>query len=235
MILKALDDLQGRLGHHFSKPDLLQVALTHRSYHFENKHSSPGHFERLEFLGDAVLDLVMSEFLMKQFPSVEEGALSKWRASLVNETALGEIARGLDLGRHLYLGKSEDLTREQARPRLLASALEAVLAAVYLDGGLEAVRGVIEARFLEKVRALDATKQYELDYKTRLQEWSQKRFHKTPEYRLLTSEGPEHAKRFRFQVLVDAKPVGEGEGGSRKAAEQAAAQSALLTLEGDKT
>jgi ribonuclease III len=219
------DELQGRLGHQFQRDDLLQVALTHRSYYFENKKTSPGHFERLEFLGDAVLDLVLSETLMNRYADVDEGTLSKWRASLVNENTLGEIARDIGLAKFLFLGKSE--SRETARPRLLGSALEAVLAAIYLDAGLEKVRMIIEREFESRVAALDDQNQYAGDFKTRLQELTQKRLRTVPEYRLVSSHGPEHAKLFRYQVLIQEQPYGEGEGNSRKSAEQDAARNAL--------
>jgi ribonuclease III len=222
-------ELEGRLGHKFTRQDLLQVALTHRSYYFENKKNCPGHFERFEFLGDAVLDLVLSETLMKRFAEVDEGTLSKWRASLVNENTLGEIAKELELAGHLFLGKSE--TRESARPRLLGSAFEAVLAAIYLDAGLEKVRQVIELKFESRLNALDDQNQYAGDFKTRLQELTQKRHRNVPEYRLLSSHGPEHAKLFRYQVLIQEKPLGEGEGNSRKGAEQAAARDALEKMQ----
>lgn len=222
-------ELEGRLGHHFTRKDLLQVALTHRSYYFENKKDSPGHFERLEFLGDAVLDLVLSETLMNRFALVDEGTLSKWRASLVNENSLGEIAKELNIADHLFLGKSE--TRESARPRLLGSAFEAILAAVYLDAGLEKVRQMIERVFESRLNALDDQNQYAGDFKTRLQEITQKRLRTVPEYRLLSSHGPEHAKLFRYQVLIQEKPFGEGEGNSRKSAEQSAARDALEKLQ----
>lgn len=224
-----LDELQGRLGHAFQRPDLLQVALTHRSYHFENKRTSPGHYERLEFLGDAVLDLVLAELLMARFPEVDEGTLSKWRASLVNETLLGEIARGLDLSKYLYLGRSE--SRETLRPRLLGSAFEAVLGALYLDGGLEKVKALIEREFNERMSGLSEQNQFATDFKTRLQELTQKRLHTVPEYRLVSSQGPEHAKSFRYEVRIQDESYGEGEGGSRKAAEQEAARQALSRFE----
>lgn len=224
-------DLEAQLGHQFIQTDLLRVALTHRSYHFENRAKSGGHFERLEFLGDAVLDLVLSEALMSRFPDVDEGSLSKWRASLVNENTLGEIARDMNLGKYLYLGKSEELGRENARPRLLASALEALLAAVYLDGGLDPARSMIGRLFAGRLSQLDGTIQYATDFKTRLQEWSQKNLHSVPAYRLLSSHGPEHAKIFSYEVLLAGKKMGCGEGSSRKAAEQDAACSALKAIE----
>ena len=132
-----------RLGHVFKDIKLLQQALTHRSFYFENRSTSPGHNERLEFLGDTVLDLVLSETLMKAFPQVDEGTLSKWRASLVNENTLAEIAADLELGQYVYLGRSEEAQRERMRPRLLASAFEAVLAAMNRKDG-ENLRAAVE-------------------------------------------------------------------------------------------
>lgn len=230
MISNMSLELEGRLGHKFNRPDLLQVALTHRSYYFENKDKSPGHFERMEFLGDAVLDLVLSEILINGFADVDEGTLSKWRASLVNEATLGEIARSMELGKYLYLGRSEAAQRENARARLLASALEAVIAALYLDGGLEAARQLILKEFASRVATLDAKNEFATDFKTRLQEWSQKRHHLTPEYKLVETHGPEHAKTFRFEVRVADQTLAIGEGSSRKAAEQDAARQALAQL-----
>jgi ribonuclease-3 len=223
-------ELESRLGYKFIRPELLQVALTHRSYYFENKDNCPGHFERLEFLGDAVLDLILSEVLFNGFKDVGEGTLSKWRASLVNEVTLGQVARSLELEKYLYLGRSEAAQREKARARLLASAFEAVIAALYLDGGPESARQLIIREFASRVATLDAENEFATDFKTRLQEWSQKRHHLTPEYKLVETQGPEHAKIFRFEVRVAEQTLGTGEGGSRKAAEQDAARQALAKL-----
>lgn len=227
-------DLERRLGYTFQDRERLQTALTHRSYFYEHKSKCKGHYERLEFLGDAVLDLILSETLMTRFPEVDEGVLSKWRASLVNETTLAEIAKALYLGQDLYLGKSEEQQRADMRARLLSSVLEAVIGAVYLDGGLDAARALISSQMDERIARLDREHEYAADFKTRLQEWSQKRYHTTPDYRLLSSEGPEHAKRFVFVVAVNGEQVGQGEGGSRKSAEQDAARSALEKLEGER-
>lgn len=225
-----LKEFESRLGYSFQRSELLKTALTHRSYYFENKGKSPGHFERLEFLGDAILDFVLSEILMNAFPDVEEGTLSKWRASLVNEATLGEIARALGVGKYLFLGKSEDAQRDQARPRLLASAFEALIAAIYSDGGLESAKALIVREFAERVAKLDVQNEYATDFKTRLQEWSQKKFRTTPEYNLIETQGPEHAKVFKYEVCVAEQSVAVGEGNSRKAAEQDAARQALDKL-----
>lgn len=229
-------NLEQKIGHAFVDGNRLKTALTHRSYHFDHKEESPGHFERFEFLGDAVLDLILSETLMEKYPEVDEGTLSKWRASLVNESTLADVARQLNLGRHLYLGRSENQNRETAesRPRLLASAFEALIAALYLDAGLEKTRQLTNELFASLVERLDREVEFVLDYKTRLQEWAQKNLKILPEYRMTGSQGPEHAKIFEYEVLLNGERFGFGGGSSRKAAEQSAAKAALEKI-GDKT
>jgi ribonuclease III len=231
MIYRMLIDLAGRLGHEFKDLSLLETAITHRSFYFENRGITNAHYERMEFLGDAVLDLVLSETLMKCFPQMNEGTLSKWRASLVNETVLGDLARDLELQRYLRLGNSEEKERERLRPRLLSSALEAVIAALYLDGGLECVRKFLDTQFASRIEQLDATNEFAADFKTRLQELTQKRFHNVPEYRLVLADGPEHAKNFIYEVLINGEVKGTGQGSSRKSAEQEAARDALTREE----
>lgn len=223
----SIREFAGRLGHDFKDFDLLESALTHRSYYFEHRSTTPTHYERLEFLGDAVLSLVLSEALMQAFPDMPEGSLSKWRASLVNETILAEIARELEIERHLLLGNSEEKERGRLRPRLLSSALEAVIAALYLDGGLEVARGFLRTQFASRLASLDTQNEFAADFKTRLQELTQKRFHNVPEYRLVQSDGPEHAKNFVYEVWINGEARGSGQGSSRKAAEQEAARNAL--------
>ncbi len=227
-----LNELEQIIGHSFANTDLLRVAVTHRSYHFENKDASAGHFERLEFLGDAVLDLLLSETLMQQYPDVDEGTLSKWRASLVNEQSLSEIAKNLGLGKFMFLGRSETQNRDQAasRPRLLASVFEAIVAAVYQDGGLEKVRQFIDREFRPLILRLDKNNEYATDFKTRLQEYAQKKWRTLPEYKMVDSHGPEHAKIFRYEVSIGEQSLGQGEGNSRKAAEQDAAKAALTKI-----
>lgn len=230
--LFMLAELEQIIGHQFRHSDLLRIAFTHRSYHFENKDSSPGHFERLEFLGDAVLDLLLSELLMQQYPDVDEGTLSKWRASLVNEQSLSDVAKNLNFGKFMFLGRSETQNREQAasRPRLLASVFEAVVAALYQDAGLERVREFILREFQPLIARLDKNNEYAQDFKTRLQEMAQKKWKTLPEYRMIGTTGPEHAKTFRFEVWIGDQSLGSGEGNSRKAAEQDAARAALSKL-----
>lgn len=231
---QSLKSLELKLRHHFKDPELLLTALTHRSYYFENRATSTYHFERLEFLGDSILGLIVSEMLMTAQPEAGEGSLSKWRASLVNETTLSEIAASIELGTSIRLGKGENEQRANLRPRLLASAFEAVLAALYLDGGFKAVEVFLHEQFLERVKNLKAENEFAADFKTRLQEFSQKKYRAVPEYRVLGSEGPEHAKIFRCEVLVGGEPMGEGTGNSRKNAEQDAARQALSKLNDQK-
>lgn len=224
-----LIELQKILGHDFKNADLLRIAVTHRSYYFENKDSSPGHFERLEFLGDAVLDLVLSESLMLTYPDVDEGTLSKWRASLVNEQSLSEVAKKLELGKFMFLGRSEMQNRDQAsaRPRMLASVFEAVVAALYQDAGLDKAREFIKREFDNLVLRLDKNLEFATDFKTRLQEYAQKKWKTLPEYKMVGSSGPEHAKSFKYEVSIGEQILGQGDGNSRKAAEQDAARVAL--------
>jgi len=226
-----LEELQARIGHTFQSLDLLHLALTHRSFAYENKSQSMGNYERLEFLGDSVLDLILSEDLMNRFSEADEGVLSKWRASLVNETSLSEIAFELGLNLYLFLGKSEELHRAKPRPRLLASAYEALVAAVYLDAGLETARTMVLRQFTQQLQNLDRELLYSADTKTTLQEWVQK-VHKTvPQYKDVRAEGPDHAKVFYVEVWLNETKLGEGQGPSRKAAEQDAARNALLQME----
>lgn len=227
---RPLMDFEGRLGetlrYRFRRPELLLQAISHKSFF-----PVPGaDNEKLEFLGDAVLGLVLAEILMREFPRDDEGGLSKKRAGLVNEANLALVARQLGLGELLRLGKSEILTNGENKPRLLASALEAVLGAVYLDGGYEPVKELIERIFLPLIREGDASSHFSRDYKTQLQEYIQARDRQTPTYRVLKEEGPSHARIFRVCVEVGGKIHGEAEGTSKKSAEQAAARMALQLL-----
>jgi len=211
--------LETGLGHRFVRPEHLAVALTHRSSgDAENN-------EKLEFLGDAVLSLAMSDVLMARFPDAREGDLSKIRASLVNAEVLARKARELELGRWLRLGKGEEKSGGRDKPSILASAYEAVLGAVYLDAGYEPARAVIERQF-----APDVEEHLTVglrDYKTRLQELTQRLFRETPAYTLVEESGPDHAKRFASEITIGGRTCGRGVGRSKKMAEQAAAADAL--------
>lgn len=210
----------------FSQAGWLQKALTHKSYANEQRLGSE-HNEKLEFLGDAVLDLVVGEYLYEKFPQDTEGNLSKKRASVVNEDVLSSIATQLRLHEHILLGKGEAQTGGAQKPRLLASAFEALVGALFLDKGFSPAREFIRARFAEQVEALHQQVDYEKDYKTRLQEIAQKDLKETPVYVLLSEEGPPHERIFTVAVQVKAETLAEGRGRSKKSAEQAAAEEAL--------
>ena len=220
-----LGELENAIGHVFRDRSLLIRALTHRSFSNETEFDSNN--QRLEFLGDAVLGLVIADSLFRKFPRSEEGALSSFLASLVNESALFEIARGLELGKYLRLGKGERLSGGRDKPSVLADAYEAVLAAVYLDGGLDAVRSVI---LLLHGEAIDGCEPAGLpeDHKSRLQRLVQSEGPFRPEYVIIDERGPAHARVFEAEVSVDGTVLGQGEGRSKKEAEQQAAHAALM-------
>jgi ribonuclease III len=220
-----LHTLQQELGYSFTDPTLLSRALTHVSHEREN---GADHNEVLEFLGDAVLDLAVSDLLMRRFPARGEGDLSKMRAALVNTSALAEKAAQLDLGALLCLGKGEERSGGRAKPSILAGAFEAVLGAVYQDGGFEAARRLVERYFTDDVKEKNLGQQ---DYKTRLQEISQMLFHAPPTYRIVSESGPDHDKRFVTEIAVGGKVLGRGEGKTKKQAEQQAAEKALGELQ----
>jgi len=230
-VSRSIRELESHFPYPFDQPQLLEQALTHRSYYFENRSRSSGHNERLEFLGDAVLDLAISSELMRLYPEENEGVLSKWRASLVNETSLAEKASSLDLGLYLRVGKGELLSQALQRPRILASAYEALIGAFFLDGGFEKTEKFVADQFQEDLRNVSASAEFEADYKTRLQEKVQKETHAPPDYRIIKTEGPDHNKKFFVEVSVQGKVLATGEGASRKQAEQQAAQLALSKVD----
>ena len=222
-------ELEYRLGYKFKNRLWLEQALVHSSYAYEYPQIGPSN-ERLEFLGDAVLNLIVSDFLVSTYPSAPEGALSRHRAALVNARYLAGIASRLDLGNYLLLGRGEERQAGRKKPSMLADALEALVAAVYLDGGYESARIVVKALFHS-----DFNPQKEdiisRDYKTTLQEYAQKWQKVSPEYRLLRQIGPAHDRIFEVEVWIAGKPLGRGEGKSKKQASQQAARQALLILQ----
>jgi len=218
------DALEAGLGHRFQRSQQLRVALTHRSVSPDDPNN-----ETLEFLGDAVLALAMADLLMERFPAAREGELSKLRAGLVNAGILAEKARALDLGQWLRLGKGEEKSGGRQKESILAAAYEAVLGAVYADGGYEAARRVVERHFAAEL--VSETAAGLRDYKTRLQELTQRLFRATPVYVLVEESGPDHAKRFVSELSVAGRRYGRGVGHSKKTAEQAAAMTALAELE----
>jgi len=211
-------------GHAFADGGLLTQALSHRSA------GSP-HNERLEFLGDALLNLIVAEQLYLRWPKADEGAMTRARAELVRESALAAVARNLDLGSRLILGPGEMKTGGHRRDSILADALEAVIAALYLDGGFDACRNTVLPWFEPLLSALPPLNQVGKDAKTRLQEWLQARQLPLPAYALLEESGDDHDKRFRVGCTLAEPPVtSDGVGTSRRAAEQAAAEAALAQL-----
>lgn len=216
------------IGYFFNDLSLLDEALTHRSYLNEHPHPHRKDNERLEFLGDAVLNLALSDFLWKKYPHYPEGRLSKMRAGLVNEKTLAALARRLRLGAFLRMGKGEMLTGGRDKTSLLADALEALLGAVYLDGGFEAARSLVERLFFSD--RLGQVFSAEEDYKTLLQEWCQGTMKSTPIYRLVGEEGPDHQKTFFVELSLGERVLSRGKGNSKKEAEQKAAQKALSLL-----
>lgn len=210
----------------FRDPALLRDSLTHRSYAFE--HGGVTNNERLEFLGDAVLGLVVTDIIFTQFPHLPEGEMAKLRAATVNMVILADIARELGLGEHLYLGRGEELSSGRDKSSILADALEALIGAVYLDQGIEGTRRVITALVGEYIRT-HVEQGLVRDYKTSLQERSARSWGHVPEYRI-TSSGPDHAKHFEAKVFLHGELQGVGRGRSKKEAEQAAAQQALAAL-----
>jgi ribonuclease-3 len=227
------DSSPAPLKYHFINAALLNEALTHTSHVNERKSLDQKHNERLEFLGDAVLSLIISDHLATRCPRLSEGALSKLKAKLVSETSLANAARRLDLGARLQLGRGEELSKGREKASLLADALEAVIAAVYLDGGLEASRAFTLDVLAEELQqsVSPQRKPGGDDYKTRFQEWCQKRYELLPRYVIVRETGPDHQKLFEVEVKVDGKVVGAGQGHSKKEAEQVAAQRALEQAE----
>ncbi|HSA62945.1 MAG TPA: ribonuclease III [Nitrospiraceae bacterium] len=229
----SADSSPAPLKYQFINPALLNEALTHRSQVNERKSPDRKHNERLEFLGDAVLSLIISDYLATRYPQLSEGALSKLKAKLVSEVSLARAARRLDLGARLQLGRGEELSKGREKTSLLADALEAVIAAVYLDGGLEASRNFTLDVLAEELMQIDSSqaKPGGDDYKTRFQEWCQKRYELLPRYVTVRETGPDHQKVFEVEVQVDGRVVGAGQGRSKKEAEQVAAQRALEGIE----
>lgn len=215
--------LEELVGHRFRDPSLLEEALTHKSYAYER--SALRHNERLEFLGDSVLAAVVAHRLFLDHPGEDEGRLSKHKASLVSRPTLARWADSVGLGAHLRLGAGEESTGGRVRPSILSNALEALIGALYLDGGYEAARKFVESRFL-----LARDEFVETDFKSRLQEVVQKRHKVPPEYRLVETSGPDHDKTFQVAVIVGSKTLGGGSGKTKKEAEQDAARDALKRL-----
>lgn len=225
----AYATLEERLGHSFANGALCEAALTHKSWLNEAQDSGRSDNERLEFLGDAVLALVVSDLLMRRFPERSEGELSKTRAVIVSETGLAKAAEAIGLGQWIFLGRGEDQAGGRRKPSILSDALEALVGAIYLDGGLAAAQVVAERLFGQALE--DTEKHARLDYKSRLQERSQALLQVTPVYKVIREEGPDHDKRFQVAISLGGQEHGRAMGRSKKEAEQNAAAQALAILE----
>ncbi|MEA4965004.1 MAG: ribonuclease III [Oscillospiraceae bacterium] len=223
-----LDELEQALGYSFLDRSLLENALRHSSYANERRKEGLCSNERLEFLGDSILGFVTAEYLYRMYPDHPEGDLTRMRAELVCEGSLADVAERLRLGRHLMLGHGEEQGGGRTRSSINADAVESVLAAVYLDGGFEPVRALICRLILEKARVVPI----DTDYKTMLQELVQREKNQTLKYCMVSESGPDHDKAFRVIVLLNDRIIGDGEGRSKKRAEQAAAEKAILFLKG---
>jgi len=218
--------LQEELGYDFTDSVLLMRCLTHVSWGGGEQEDNN---EILEFLGDAVLNLAISDLLMHRFPAKKEGDLSKMRASLVNSTILAEKAMALGIGKLILMGKGEERSGGRTKASILATAIEAILGGIYWEGGYGAARAVVERRFAAELKQRKLGLQ---DYKTRLQEISQMLYHVPPAYKLAAESGPNHEKRFVTEIAVGGKILGRGEGKSKKQSEQEAAKKALVKLQG---
>lgn len=228
------DEVQRRIGYRFSRPALLADALTHKSYVNERREPDLRDNERLEFLGDAVLSLVVSEYVAEILPLASEGDLSKLKARLVSEGTLARSARAFDLGSFLRLGRGEELGQGREKSSLLSNALEALIAAVYLDGGLAEARKLILTVCAEELRQVDGTLEPGgEDAKTQLQEWCQRQHETLPQYATVRESGPDHDKLFEVQLTIQGALMGTGSGRSKKEAEQMAAREALDRVRDD--
>ena len=219
-----IKDLEEAIGYRFHNITLLQNALTHSSYANERWHNSLRSNERLEFLGDSILGMIVADHLYRNFPDRPEGELTRMRADMVCEQSLAVVAARLNLGSHLLLGHGEEQGGGRNRNSILADAVESVIAACYLDGGFEAAWKFVTAFVLSDV---PVAKLHNVDYKTALQEKVQQKKNQQLSYHLVGEEGPDHDKRFRVEVLLNGNPIGTGAGTSKKRAEQDAARVAL--------
>ncbi len=228
-----LEPLERRIGYRFKDRGLLEHALTHRSRVHEDASGGVFDNESMEFLGDSVLGFVIADVLFREFPQHNEGQKSKLKASLVSAASLARLGAQLDLGEFLILGRGEEKTGGRFKQAIISDCYEALIAAIYLDGGIEPARAFIESQFkdlIEEAHRTGAEAAFTDDWKSALQEWLQSRGRGLPAYRLAAEVGPDHRKRFVVEVVVEGLPVAEAEGRSKKEAAQAAARAALEKL-----
>jgi len=224
-----LQEFETRIGYGFQSRDLLTRAITHKSYSHEARHEHVRHNETFEFLGDSVLGFVIGDLLFKNFPELDEGALSKMKAYLVSATSLAEKARHFGMGDVIMLGVGEEKTGGRKKDSLLANLFEAMIAAIYLDGGIDPARQLIESTFSDDIRSIDREDLLFSDFKTALQELAQGKGLPLPDYNVVDEVGPDHDKTFIVEVKVGSQ-LARGEGSSKKEAQQQAAKHALREL-----
>ena len=230
------EPLEQAIGYRFRDRGLLEHALTHRSRVHEDASGGVFDNESMEFLGDSILGFVIADMLFHEFPQHNEGQKSKLKASIVSAAALARLGEGIDLGKYLILGRGEEKTGGRRKAALIADGYEALIAAIYLDGGIEPVQAFVQrqfARLIEDARRTGAHAAFTEDYKSALQEWLQSHDRGLPSYRLAAELGPAHHRRFEVDVLVDGEPLARAEGRTKKEAAQAAAKVALAVLKGE--
>lgn len=228
--MDSIEEAEKTLGISFSNKDLLKQALTHRSFVYEKNLPELESNEKLEFLGDTILGFIITNLIYRRFPDLAEGALSKLRAHLVSTIALAEIAKEINLGNLLLLGTGEEQSGGRQKTSLLANSFEALLGAIFLDQGTEKAEEFVAKHFRERIE-IESSKEASMDFKTRLQELTAKKFGLAPAYTIFHEEGPDHHKVFHAEVAVGKNVYGRGKGSSKKEAEQAAAQETLKLLE----
>jgi ribonuclease III len=224
-----LDTFESLIGRLFVKPHILREALTHRSFINESDEALP-HNERFEFLGDAILDFIAGEMLFQQYPEMPEGELTQLRSALVRADSLAMMAKDIRLGEFLVMGKGEEATGGRTRMSILADGFEAILGAIYLDGGLQAIKDFLLPR-LQTLLAYVLEHQLHIDARSLLQERSQAELHYTPKYRLVEESGKEHEREYHLEALIGDVVIGSGKGNSKRNAAQAAARHALQQLQ----
>ena len=228
-MIPDLERIEEHLGYHFNNENLLLEALTHTSYVNEHPEEDVSHNERLEFLGDAILEAISSEYLFRAYPELDEGQLSKLRASMVCESSLAKCAGRFGLEKYLRLGNGEERLGGRKKPSIISDAMEAVIGAVYLDSNAVCITEVVTRLILQDLKPSELFK----DNKTRLQELLQSGGGNCPSYELLAESGPDHAKQFEMGVYLNGKLIGKGKGNSKKRAAQAAAADALSRIEAE--